>query len=857
MHEYNHIETEAKWQKHWEENQVFKTDINNNSKPKFYCLEMFPYPSGKIHMGHLRNYTLGDVAARFKASLGFNVLHPIGWDAFGLPAENAAIKNKSHPAKWTYENIDFMRSQIKTIGIGYDWDREVATCDPEYFQHEQKMFLDFLANGLAYQREASVNWDPIDQTVLANEQVIDGRGWRSGALVETKKLKQWFLKISDFSEELLKDLDILTDWPERVVSMQKNWIGKSEGASIKFQIANNDKRLTIDEIEVFTTRPETIFGASFIGISSDHPIALKLAENNNEIAKFAEKCRKVAVTAEALDKAEKLGFDTGLKVHHPFLENEFLPIYIANFVLMGYGTGAIFACPAHDQRDFDFAKKYNLPIRQVISNNCEVLTEAYTGDGMIINSHFLDGLEVKEAKQKIIKTLQERKIGEGKITYRLRDWGVSRQRYWGCPIPIIYCDDCGAVPVPENQLPVKLPEDVDFSKEIKGNPLASHPSWKHVDCPKCGKPATRETDTFDTFFESSWYFFRYLDPQNKKAFDEEIANKWLPVDQYIGGIEHAVLHLLYARFFTKALRKCGYHDVAEPFKALLTQGMVCHETYQDSKGNWLYPEEVERVSEGKYKIIKTGEEIKSGASIKMSKSKHNTVDPSFIIEKYGADTARLFMLSDSPPERDLEWSSTGVEGAYKYLKRLWKLAFSSDYKEGVDGDHWLLGVAGDLLKIRKLTHKTIHLVTADLENFHLNKAVARIRELTNELEKMPKGQHAAKAIFMEGMRAAIKLLNPLIPHITEEIWQKLGNSEPLYKTPWPKADASLLEEDEVVIVVQVNGKLRANIKIVKDSEQKLIEKLAFEQPAVQTQTSGKEIKKIIYVPNKILNIVVV
>ncbi len=853
--EYNHVEIESKWQKIWEDKGVFKTDIEDNSKQKFYCLEMFPYPSGKIHMGHLRNYTLGDVSARFRTSLGYNVLHPIGWDAFGLPAENAAIKNKSHPAKWTYENIDFMRGQLKSIGLSYDWDREVATCAPEYFKHEQKMFLDFLDKGFAYQKEASVNWDPVDNTVLANEQVIDGRGWRSGALVETKKLKQWFLKISDFAEELLKDLDTLTGWPEKVVTMQKNWIGRSEGANIRFELINSN-----DVIEVFTTRPDTIFGASFVGISYDHPIAIELSKNNKKLEEFNEECRKLGITAEAIDKAEKKGFDTGLKVKHPFIEGKTLPVYIANFILMGYGTGAVFACPAHDQRDLDFARKYDLPVTTVVSpdgSDFKVDKEAYTENGIIINSDFLNGLNIETAKQEIIKRLQDKNQGEGKITYRLRDWGVSRQRYWGCPIPIIYCETCGAVPVPENKLPVELPEDVDFTKEIKGNPLASHPTWKHTSCPKCNKPAERETDTFDTFFESSWYFFRFLNPKNDNAFDKDAANKWLPVDQYIGGIEHAVLHLLYGRFFTKALGKCGYHNISEPFKALLTQGMVCHETYQDSKGNWLYPEEVEKIGEGKFKIKTTGEEIKAGASIKMSKSKSNTVDPSLIIEKYGADTARLFMLSDSPPEKDLEWSTAGVEGAYKYLRRLWKLAGSTDYNPASDGDHWLLGVAGDLLNIRRLTHKTIHNVTSDLENFQLNKVVARIRELTNELEKMLKGQHAAKAVFMEGLKAALKLLNPLVPHITEEIWESLGNKVSLRETAWPKADPELLVQDEVNIAIQVNGKLRAAIRIATDTPQSDIEKIAFKESSVENQLKDKQIKKVIYVPNKILNIVAI
>jgi len=889
MTEYNHIETETKWQKFWEENNNFKTDVTsslsrweregvraegelnqqNNPhpnplpkreevKPKYYVLEMFPYPSGKIHMGHLRNYSIGDVVARFFKSFGYNVLHPMGWDAFGLPAENAAIKNKSHPAKWTYENIDFMRNQLKSIGLSYDWDREVATCSPDYYKFEQKMFLDFLKAGLAYRKESNVNWDPVDQTVLANEQVVDGKGWRSGAPIEIKKLNQWFLKISDFAEDLLNDLDELTEWPEKVRLMQKNWIGKSVGATIRFSLAKNLELITNNSIEVFTTRPDTIFGTSFVGIAAEHPISLELAKNNPEIAKFIEEAKKLGITAEAIDKAEKLGIDTGLKVAHPFIAGKELPVYIANFILMGYGTGAVFACPAHDQRDLDFARKYKLEVTQVVTPENENITienEAYTGEGKIINSDFLNGLTIDQAKNEVINRLKQNNQGEGKTTYRLRDWGVSRQRYWGCPIPIIYCDDCGIVPVPETDLPVKLPEDIDFSKELKGNPLAFHSSWKNVKCPKCGnKHAQRETDTFDTFFESSWYFFRYLDNKNNTAFDKETANKWLPVDQYIGGIEHAVLHLLYARFFTKALRKLGYHDVKEPFKALLTQGMVCHETYQDEKGNWLYPEEVEK-RDGKYFIKNTNLSAKVGGSIKMSKSKHNTVDPAYIIEKFGADTARLFMLSDSPPERDLEWSESGIEGCYKYLKRLWKLAFSTSYHPVTDGKHWLIGVAGELLEVRKLTHKTIHNVTLDIKAFHLNKAVARIRELTNALEKMPKEQHASKAVFMEGLSAALKLINPMIPHITEEIWQKLGNKNLLSEMPWPLANSELLVEDVVTIAIQINGKLRTTIDTEKDIEKEKIEKLAFAEERVKSFVEGKEIKKVIYVPNKILNIV--
>jgi leucyl-tRNA synthetase len=848
---YNPSAIEGKWQAAWEKSGSFKTDINNNSALKYYVLEMFPYPSGKIHMGHLRNYSIGDVVARFKKAQGFNVLHPMGWDAFGLPAENAAIKNNSHPGDWTYKNIDFMRAQLQSIGLSYEWEREIATCSPDYYKHEQKMFLDFLKAGIAYRKEATVNWDPIDQTVLANEQVIDGRGWRSGALVERKKLNQWFLKISDFAEDLLQGLSTLTEWPEKVRTMQENWIGKSVGATIHFEVVGSDKK-----IEVFTTRPDTIFGASFIGIAAHHPLAEEIAAKNNEAQAFVEECNALGTTTEAIEKAEKKGFDTGLKVKHPFIDGHELPVYIANFVLMDYGTGAIFACPAHDQRDLDFARKYKLPVKIVVSpdgNEFELGAEAYTKDGSIINSDFLNGLSVQEAKKKAIDALNAKGLGEAKITYRLRDWGVSRQRYWGCPIPIIYCDDCGAVPVPENQLPVELPKDVVF--DGKGNPLANHPTWGKVECPTCKKPAQRETDTFDTFFESSWYFFKYISPKTDGAFDKQAANHWMPVDQYIGGIEHAVLHLLYARFFTRALKKCGYHDIDEPFKALMTQGMVCHETYRDSDGNWLYPEEVDK-QKGKAISKVNGKDVEVGASIKMSKSKHNTVDPAGIIERFGADTARLFMLSDSPPERDLEWSDAGVEGAFKYLNRLWKLAEEVKVFDEFDGSYWLKGIAGNLLEVNKLTHKTIKNVTEDLAAFHLNKAVARLRELTNALEKMEKGQHAAKAVFKHGVLTAIRLFNPMIPHITEEMWSNLGNATMLVNEKWPEFDAALVQDNEVVIAVQVNGKLRATINMPKDADKQLVEQTALNDAKIVAALEGKSPKKVIVVPNKIVNVVV-
>lgn len=842
------------WQTRWQEHDAF-TAPESSDKPTCYVLEMFPYPSGHIHMGHLRNYTIGDVTARVKRSQGYDVLHPMGWDAFGLPAENAAIKHGIHPASWTYDNIAHMREQLQSIGLSYDWTREFATCDPEYYQHEQRMFLEFVKHGIAYRKEATVNWDPVDQTVLANEQVIDGRGWRSGALVERKKLHQWFLRITDFADDLLEGLDQLSGWPDRVKLMQEKWIGKSHGAYIHFTIQGRSEKL-----QVFSTRPDTLFGASFCAIAPDHPLSQELSKNNEALQAFIQKCNQLGVSAEAIETAEKEGFDTGLKVEHPFIEGHTLPIYVANFVLMDYGTGAVFGCPAHDQRDLDFARKYKLPVIPVVipegQSAVDVVTEeeAYTGDGILAQSDFLDGLSVEAAKEAAGEKLKSLHAGEPAITYRLRDWGISRQRYWGCPIPVIHCDDCGIIPVPEQSLPVKLPEDVDFSKPINGNPLEHHPTWKHVDCPSCGKAAVRETDTFDTFFESSWYFARYCSPYADNGIDKTLADRWLPVDHYIGGIEHAVLHLLYSRFFTRALQRCGYFNVTEPFKGLLTQGMVCHKTYQDPKGNWLYPEETE-VKDGNTVMKNGGAPVTVGPSIKMSKSKHNTVDPSGIIKQYGADTARLFMLSDSPPERDLEWSDAAVEGSHKYLQRIWKLA-SQSQKSLAQYDAALLEkAAGDVLETRKLAHKTIDLVTQDVEAFRFNKAVARIRELTNHLEKLHAVDEASHAVFQEGFEIALRLLNPMVPHITEELWQQLGYTELLCDVAWPTAIKELLVDDTVTIAVQVNGKLRATVDCQKDAEESIVREAALALEKVRAAIDNKQVRKVIVVPNRIVNVV--
>ena len=814
MQSYNPKEIEQKWQKTWQ-SQPVKT----GSPKKYYVLEMFPYPSGKLHMGHLRVYTIGDVVARAKRAQGFDVMHPMGWDAFGLPAENAAIEKNVLPSKWTYENIAIMREQMKGVGLSYDWEREVITCSPDYYQHEQKFFLDFLKHGLAYRKESMVNWDPVDNTVLANEQVVDGRGWRSGAVVERRKLNQWFLKITDFAEELLEGLSTLTEWPERVRLMQERWIGKSIGARVQFSVVNSDQK-----IEVYTTRPDTLFGASFIALSPQHPLTQQIASNNTALKDFIIECDKTGVAEADIEKAEKKGFDTGLKVSHPFITGQTLPAYVANFVLMEYGTGAIFGCPAHDERDFQFATKYNLPITQVVASGDAPLP--YTGDGAIINSEFLNGMNVADAKKAAITKLKSLNIGEGTTNYRLRDWGVSRQRYWGCPIPIIYCEACGAVPVPEKDLPVTLPEDVKFDKP--GNPLDHHPTWKNVPCPACKKPAQRETDTFDTFFESSWYFARFCSPKSPDGIDKKEVNKFLPVDQYIGGIEHAVLHLLYARFFTRALKNCGYLNVEEPFKRLLTQGMVTHMSYKDAEGKWVAPEDAKNATPQRVE--------------KMSKSKKNVVDPAFIINNYGADTARLFMLSDSPPERDLEWSDAGIEGARRYLERVWKLI--AERKD-------ILPEKEEALL--KKTHKTIDAVTKDLEQFHLNKAVARIRELTNLIEDSSSNTSSQKSHY--AIETALKLLHPMIPHITEELWNHLGQKTPLVEAGWPIADAKYLVDEMITMAVQVSGKMRGTIEIAPNASEEEAKAAALALEPVQKAIDGKPIRKVIYVPAKILNLV--
>ena len=853
---YNFRETEAKWQKAWDAKGAFRVEAGSN-KPKYYVLEMFPYPSGRLHMGHVRNYTLGDVVARYKKAKGFNILHPMGWDAFGLPAENAALERGIHPGKWTRQNIKDMKAQFAPLGFSLDWSRELTSCEPEYYKHEQKMFLDFLKAGLAYRKESWVNWDPVEHTVLANEQVIDGKGWRSGADVEQRKLNQWFLKITHYADDLLRAIDTLDRWPDKVRLMQQNWIGRSEGARVTWPLVDKNGK-DAGAVEVFTTRPDTLFGASFCAVSAQHPIAAKCAESDPALAEFIIECSKGGTSTAAIETAEKMGYDTGLRARHPFMADKTVPVYVANFVLMAYGSGAVFGCPGHDERDMEFARKYGLPVRCVVAPmneepsafaaKLEAGNVAYTDDGVAINSDFLNGLTVTAAKRKAIEKLESLSRGTGTVQFRLRDWGVSRQRYWGCPIPIIHCESCGAVPVPAQDLPVTLPEDVTFDQP--GNPLARHPTWKHVKCPTCNKPAVRETDTFDTFFESSWYFARFCSPhETDKAFDKAEADKWLPIDQYIGGVEHAVLHLLYSRFFTRALADCGYLDVREPFAGMFTQGMVCHETYRTADGTWLEPGAVEKHGE---RATHNGQAVTVGRSEKMSKSKKNTVDPAKILDTFGADAARLFVLSDSPPDRDLEWTDAGIEGAWRYLNRVWRLAAAAAEIPATPVPANPDPAATAMLR---QIHRAIAAVGDDFEKFRFNSAVARVRELTNALGDMDRKGAGGDAVFRFGVEVAAQLINPLTPHIAEEMWANFGKTALLTETPWPGFDPALLEDDTVTIGVQVNGKLRGTITVAKAADKAACEKAALEIPAVQKHLDGKPPKKVIIVPGKIVNIV--
>ncbi len=861
MARYNARATEAKWQKTWDERGSFAVEIDPE-RPKYYVLEMYPYPSGRIHMGHVRNYTLGDVLTRFKRAQGFNVLHPMGWDAFGLPAENAAIEQSIHPATWTRDNIANMRHELRNMGFSYDWNRELATCDVSYYHQQQRLFLDMLEKGLAYRGESIVNWDPVENTVLANEQVIDGCGWRSGAPVEQRTLSQWFFKITAYADDLLNVLETLDRWPERVRTMQAHWIGRSEGMTIDFELIGRD-----DSVRVFTTRHDTLFGATFCAISPNHPLATELAAGSSDLAAFISDCQTRGTSEEAIETAEKIGFDTGLRAHHPTQALTELPVYVANFVLMEYGTGAIFGCPGHDQRDLEFARKYGLDVITVVAppgtgSDHVIGDDPYTGDGLLVNSGFLDGLDVPAAKQAMAEHLESEGRGERKVNFRLRDWGVSRQRYWGCPIPIIHCGECGVVPVPKGALPVVLPDDIDFSQP--GNPLDRHPTWRDVNCPSCGTPAKRETDTFDTFVDSSWYFARFACPNADIPLEPEAMAYWLPVDQYIGGIEHAILHLLYSRFFMRALKDCGHVNFSEPFNGLLTQGMVCHETYRDVDGRWLYPEEVAQDDDGAPVHTKTGAPITIGRIESMSKSKKNVIDPSFIIETYGADTARWFMLSDSPPERDLEWTDAGVQGVWRYVNRLWRL-MTEPTRDLAPIGQTEPSVSDDVaLELRRATHKAISRVTAYLADFQYNRAVAAIHELSNavmefETAEAASGEGRADArawAHRESLEALAQLINPMMPHLAEEAWQQLGHECLLADTTWPACDDSLIVADSVTVAVQVNGKLRATLKIARDTEDDDAEAAALAHPSVQKAVKDRSVRKVIVVANRVVNIVV-
>jgi len=863
---YDFAAAEPRWQAEWDRRACFAVpDVPPQGARKYYVLEMFPYPSGKIHMGHVRNYTLGDVVARYKRARGHLVMHPMGWDAFGLPAENAARERGIHPGKWTWDNIANMRAELQRMGLSLEWAREFATCDPAYYGKQQKLFVDFWKAGLVERKESWVNWDPVDGTVLANEQVIDGRGWRSGALVEKKKLSQWFFSITKYAPDLLAALETLDRWPDRVKLMQSNWIGRSEGARVRFRLTDS-KPAGMSEVEVFTTRPDTLFGMSFLAVAAEHPLAQAAAHRDAEAEKFVAECRRMGTSEVAIEQAEKRGYDTGFRVAHPFLEGVSFPVWIANFVLMEYGTGAIFGCPAHDERDFEFATRYRLPIPPVVlPAGADAATfaldgAAFTGDGTIFNSGFLDGLAVPAAKRRVIEALEQAGQGQGVVNWRLRDWGVSRQRYWGCPIPFIHCDDCDVVPVPDDQLPVVLPEDVDFSRP--GNPLDHHPSWKHVACPSCGKPARRETDTCDTFVDSSWYFARFCSPAAAAPVTRSAVDAWLPVDQYIGGIEHAILHLLYSRFFTRAMSATGHLAVAEPFAGLFTQGMVQHESYKGVDGRWLYPEDVEFAAAadgGRVAKVKgTNEPVTIGRVEAMSKSKRNTVDPGAIIGRYGADTARWFILSDNPPERDMEWTESGVAGAFRFTQRIWRLAQAA--LPALAAPDAPLDVAGPARKLRRVTHRTIAAVTEALDTFAFNVAVARIHEFANaiaeaEAQASAEGMGAARR---EALETLARLSAPMMPHLAEAVFSVLrpGNARLVAAMEWPEADPELLKSATVTLAVQVMGKLRAAIEVSKEATDREIFALAEAEENVQRALGGKPVKKRIHVPGRVVNLVV-
>ncbi|WP_372708368.1 leucine--tRNA ligase [Brevundimonas sp.] len=847
MARYEPKTAEPRQQARWAAADAFRMPTEGTGRPKYYVLEMFPYPSGNIHMGHARNYVMGDVVARSKRAQGFDVLHPMGWDAFGLPAENAAIERGVHPGDWTWSNIAAMREQLKLLGLSLDWSREFATCDPAYYGKQQAWFLELFKRGLVYRKDSVVNWDPVDNTVLANEQVVDGRGWRSGAVVEKRKLNQWFLRITDYADDLIEGLKALEGrWPDKVRLMQENWIGRSKGLQMTWQWAGDPPAVAPDGLEIYTTRPDTLFGASFMGIAPDHPIARAVAEADPAAAAFIAECRKGGSTQAEIEQAEKIGFDTGIKVLHPF-DGRQLPVWIANFILSEYGTGAIFGCPAHDQRDLDFAHKYGLPVVPVVrpddqGDDFKVGTEAYVGSGKIFASDFLNGLEIEPAKAAAIARVEAAGQGQGATIYRLRDWGVSRQRYWGCPIPVIHCPTCGPLAVPTDQLPIELPKDVTF--DAPGNPLDRHPTWKHVACPSCGAAATRETDTLDTFVDSSWYFARFTDPTAAGPINRVAADKWLPVDQYIGGVEHAVLHLLYARFISRALSDAGLMNVKEPFAGLFTQGMVVHETYKSRNGNWLLPSEVEK-RDGVWVDIELGHPVEVGGIEKMSKSRKNVVAPQEIVEAYGVDAGRLFVLSDSPPERDVQWTAGGVEGASRFVQRVWAEVESFDLSAPAQADQ-------EASLIRE-THKAIKAVSEGVTGFRFNSAIAKLHAFVATVRDHGKAGGAARR---EALLTLTRLIAPFTPHLAEECWTRLGEEGMVLDAPWPVHDPALAADDEVTLPIQVNGKRRGEINVARGLEPAEVEAIVMADPDVLARLEGQTVRKIVVVKDRIVNLVV-
>ena len=850
---YNSKVIEKKWQSHWSDQKLFESKIIEGKK-KYYILEMFPYPSGKIHMGHVRNYTLGDVIARYKRAQGFNVMHPMGWDAFGLPAENAAIENQTSPKTWTYENIDTMKSQLKQMGLSIDWSREVATCDKLYYQNQQKLFLKFYRKNLIYKKESLVNWDPTENTVLANEQVIDGKGWRSGAEVEQKKLSQWFFKITDYADSLLSALDKMSGWPDKVKTMQRNWIGKSFGCEIEFEVSTELKQFNGEKLRIFTTRPDTIFGATFFALSPFHPFVDDLIKTSKSLDKQVSEMRSQKISEESIARNEKVGIQTELFIKHPFIENKLLPVYIANFILMDYGSGAIYGCPAHDQRDLDFANKYSLEVIQVInpSDNTEFDGKnAYTGNGKLMNSQFLNGLSIEDAKKEVIQRVEKSSLGKKTTNYRLRDWGVSRQRYWGCPIPIMYREDGKVIEVPESELPLKLPDDIDLS--IPGNPLDNHPTWKHTKCPETGMKAIRETDTLDTFVDSAWYFLRFCSPlESKEPFNIDEVNYWMPVDQYVGGVEHAILHLLYSRFFTKALDIKG---IDEPFDSLFTQGMVCHNTFQNESKAWVYPNDVEKKNSN-YFQISTGERVVMGEIESMSKSKKNVIDPESIINAYGADSARWFMLSDSPPEKDINWTDSGIHGAWKICQKIWTLVGKNQQFLEKSNESNVPNYEGRNLVFMKTIHQNLHAITQSIEKFQMNVSIARVFEIVNSISKFDIIDEKDSIAVREALFILIRVIEPMVPHLAEECWSLTGKESSISNEPWPKVDAKYLENKEVTVVIQINGKRRGEVIVSKDASENEVKKEMQNIKNIKDALSEKNILKSIYVPNKILNIVV-